>query len=436
MIFDKIKSLKSIPFHTPGHKRNTNLLGNDLPYELDVTEIEGFDNLHSPSGILLGLNQKINKLYDAKKSYALVNGSTVGILAAINSIVREDNTVLMARNCHKSVYSAVEISKAKAEYITPDYDEYGIAKGITAGQFEAKITEDIKLLVITSPTYEGVESDVDGICKIAHKHNIPVLIDAAHGAHLFEKYHNADIVIRGLHKTLPALTQCAAANIYGDLVDTKQFEYYLSIFETSSPSYVLLLSIEKCLDFINTDNNYICAYYKSLIDLYDISLNHLKVIKYDDIGKIIVFTGFTNISGYTLADKLREYNIEPEMATRDYIIAISTICDEPENINALKYALECIDKCLEGKSNTPNKLDYIPRKSCEAFELDNNIQAYSLDECINKVSAEYIWAYPPGIPIIVPGEIIDNRIIEYINNNVTEFNSTYGALPEKIYCQS
>ena len=378
MLYDEIKSNTKLPFHMPGHKRNTQMLGNDLPYDIDITEIKGFDNLHSPDGILLELNNKINKLYNAKQSYALVNGSTVGILAAISSVVSEGDTVLMARNCHKSVYNAVETAKAKAEYILPEYDEYGIAKGITAKQIENKLNNNIKLVVITSPTYEGVESEVGLICESAHKRGIPVLIDAAHGAHLFDHYHNADIVIRSLHKTLPALTQCAAANIYSDLVDCKKFEIKLSMFETSSPSYVLLSSIDKCVEFVS--DKIFDDYYSKLNDFYSIRLNNLKILKYDDICKIVVFTGLTNITGYELADKLRDYNIEPEMASRDYIIAISTICDSKENLNELKTVLETIDKTLSKREYTPNTITQLPKKAFNSFELSNNISAYDFED--------------------------------------------------------
>ncbi len=433
MLYDKLKNYNRIPFHMPGHKRNIKTLGIKLPYGLDITEVEGFDNLHSPNGILLELNNKINKLYNAKQSYALVNGSTVGILAAINSIVSEGDTVLMARNCHKSVYNAVEIAKAEVEYIMPDYDDFGIFRGITAAQVESGLNENIKLVIITSPTYEGVESEVDAICKTAHKRNIPVLIDAAHGAHLFDRYHNADVVIRGLHKTLPALTQCAAANLYGDLVEHKQFEIKLSMFETSSPSYVLLASIEKCIEFI--DSKKFDEYHTKLNNFYKINLNNLKVLKYDDIGKIVIFTGYTSISGYELADMLRDNNIEPEMAATDYVIALSSVCDSTENFNELKNVLTEIDSTLSVNDYNPNTISQLPKKKSNSFDI-KDIESTNLFDCIGKISAEYIWAYPPGIPIIVPGEIINKEIIDYIKNNKqTDFQSTYGQIPQKIYCK-
>ncbi|MBR1730956.1 MAG: PLP-dependent transferase, partial [Ruminococcus sp.] len=307
-------------------------------------------------------------------------------------------------------------------------------KGIRAEQVAGKISDKIKLIIITSPTYEGVESDIDAICKTAHKHNIPVLVDAAHGAHLFDKYHNADIVIRSLHKTLPALTQCAAANIYGNLINSKVFEIKLSMFETSSPSYVLLCSIEKCVDYIT--NNTSDEYYNNLCDFYNIKLSHLSIIKYDDSCKIVVFTGYSNISGYELADILRESNIEIEMASQDYIIAISSICDKAESLIAFKQALTLIDSKLEHGEYKSYTYSELPVKSCEAYEINRNIEAIDINSCAESISAEYIWAYPPGIPIIVPGEIINDNLIKYVNNQKeTDFQSTYSCLPEKIYCK-
>ena len=437
MIYDKIKALNKIPLHVPGHKRNTAFLGNKLPYDIDITEIEGFDNLHYPKGILSELNQKINSLYSAKSSYALVNGSTVGILAAIFSTVNEGDKVLIARNCHKSVYNALQIAKASAEYILPEFDEYGIAKGISSEQVKQKLTNDIKLIVITSPTYEGVESDVESICKLAHKHNIPVLVDAAHGAHLFKNYHCSDIVIRSLHKTLPALTQCAASNIYGDLIDCKKFEIALSVFETSSPSYVLLSSIDECIDFINNNQNAFKDYYALLNDFYGIKLKHLKILKYDDLGKIIVFTGYSNISGFELADLLRnKYNIEIEMAAPDYIVAVTSICDTKNTFDSFKSALQAIDIQLDKNDFSLNIPAYIPQKRCDSCNAGKESEAKSLDECFGRVSSEYIWAYPPGIPLIVPGEIFDKKLIEYLKtNSICNFQSTFGEFPEKIYCE-
>ena len=438
MLFDKLKSNNRIPLHMPGHKRNTELLGDKLPYDIDITEIKGFDNLHAPSGVIKEIQDKLKKIYHSKYSFALVNGSTVGILAAVLSVVKSGDTVLLARNCHKSVYNAIVLAKAKAVYIEPSYDEYGIARGITDKQVKEKLNSEIKLIIITSPTYEGVKSDINGICKLAHENNIPVLVDAAHGAHFFDEYSCADIVITSLHKTLPALTQCAAANIYGDSVDFKEFQIKLSMLETSSPSYVLLTSIDECADFILNNKTRFQKYSKILDDFYNIELNRLKLLKYDDRGKLVVFTGNSNFTGLQLSDVLRaEYNIEVEMSAKNYIVAMTSVCDSEENFTHFKNALLEIDRNLSVKSFCLNALPHLPTKVKDAHDVQKNT-CYPLYESVGKVSAEYIWAYPPGVPIVVPGEIITKDIINYILNSIesnVNIQSTYGEIPEKIYCQ-
>ncbi|MCH5298270.1 MAG: aminotransferase class I/II-fold pyridoxal phosphate-dependent enzyme [Ruminococcus sp.] len=438
MLFDKLKSNNRIPLHMPGHKRNIKLLGNNLPYEIDITEIEGFDNLHAPTGVIKKVQDKLGKIYRSNHSYALINGSTVGILAGVLSIVKENDTVLLARNCHKSVYNAIELAKANAVYIEPRYDEYGIALGVTTEQVKEKLSDEIKLIVITSPSYEGVKSDLYGICKLAHKNNIPVLIDAAHGAHFFDEYTCADIVITSLHKTLPALTQCAAANIYGDLVDYKEFQIKLSMLETSSPSYVLMTSIDECADFI-LNNKVQFGQYNNILDkFYNIKLKYLKLLKYDDRGKLVIFTGNTNLTGFALADLLRnDYNIEIEMTSKDYIVAMTSVCDTEENLIYFKNALVEIDRNLNASEFYSNITLQLPVKAKASYEIEKKAY-YPLDKSVGKVSAEYIWAYPPGVPIVVPGEIISMDIVDYVKKSIensVNIQSTYGEIPEKIYCQ-
>lgn len=437
MLFDKLKKLNSIPMHMPGHKRNTALLGDKLPYDIDITEINGFDNLHSPEGILKSLNDKINSIYNAKESFALVNGSTVGIIAAVSALVKQGDTVLVARNCHKSVYNAVALAKANVNYIQPDFDKYGIAKAISPESVKNALTSDTKLLILTSPTYEGVESDIDKICEIAHNNNTLVLLDAAHGAHLFDSYHSADIVIRSLHKSLPALTQCAVANIYGDRADAKAFAVMLSVFETSSPSYVLLASIDECCDFILNNKSLFDEYYERLNRFYsETRPEKLRLLRFYDSGKLVVFTGCTDILGFKLADILRnEYNIEVEWANKDYILCVTSVCDTQKTFDSFSKAITEIDSELNNKDFTLNIISELPKKVREAYETGET-ESYNLIDCIGKVSAEYIWAYPPGIPLIVPGEELSREIIEFFKSDTeTSFCSTFGEFPEKIRCQ-
>lgn len=444
MLYDKLKSNSKIPFHMPGHKRNTKFLKNKFPYELDITEIDGFDNLHNPTGVIKEIEDKAKEIYNSDNSFILVNGSTVGILAGVTSVLNRGDNVLIARNCHKSVYNAVELSGANLHYIMPETDDYGIFKPVNLAVLKSKIDEILpRLIVITSPTYEGVCSDIEGICNLAHAHNIPVLLDAAHGAHMYELGNAADVVIMSLHKTLPALTQCAVAHINGNLVNARDFRIKLSVFETSSPSYVLMASIEECLNYITslafefTTAKYALKRFKLNYELE--KLKYLKLLQCDDINKLIIYTGLSSINGIELSEKLRnEYNIEVEMASTLYVVLITTEFDDYKNYKLLSAALKKIDNSLD-KANYRKQIPLLlPKKQCNPFEVKNK-KAVELNLSAGKVCCEYIWAYPPGIPLIVPGEVISDQLIKSIKKYLSDgvnIQSTYNEIPEKIYCQS
>ena len=457
-----------LPMHMPGHKRNIKLLGEKLPYKIDITEIEGFDDLHHPKSIIKEIEEKAKKIYKSKKSFILVNGSTCGILAGIRSVVNYGDKVLVARNSHKSVYNAIEVNCLNPIYVLPKIDKYGINKNVEANDIE-KILEknkDIKLVIITSPTYEGVLSDIKAIVNIAHKYKVPVLVDEAHGAHLkfmensnFEALNcGADIVIQSLHKTLPALTGTAILHIKGNLVKEEDVRRELSIFETSSPSYILISSIDECLDFIERNGKKLFLdYQENLKYFYNeaktlkkfkvlgnelLSNNNKKNIeeiekKLYDFGKIVVITKNTNITGKELSDILRkDYKIEVEMASTYYIIAMTSICDNKESFERLLNALKEIDLKLK-KVVEDNSASYeiqLPKKEMKINEALNS-KKFMLENYKNlegKISKEYIFAYPPGIPIITPGEVFDKNIIniieKYMKANI-ELRSTFDKFP-------
>lgn len=442
MLLKKLKSNNKIPFHMPGHKRNTHILGNELPYNIDITEIDGFDNLHNPTGILKEVNKKLAELYHSKQSFMLVNGSTGGILSAISTLVSEGDNVLIPRNCHKSVYNGIELVRGKIHYISPAFDEYGIFEKIEPLEVEKALrSKHFKLLILTSPTYEGVISDINEISDIAHKYNTLVLVDGAHGAHLFDYYKEckADVVVVSLHKTLPALTQCAAINVYSDRVDVRLLQNRLAVFQTSSPSYVLMSSIESCIDFVNYNTNLFADYQNRLNQFYlkCNSLSNLKLIKYDDLGKVVVFTGNCNITGSKLSSILRdEFNIEVEMACTDYIVAMTSVCDTADNFNALANALLSIDKRLSYRKFNNTNTFIIPQKYCEPFEVDGDSELADFSNAVNNISCEYVFAYPPGIPILVPGEVISESVVDLVNyylSNQVDIYSDFGNMPDKIF---
>ena len=174
------------PFHMPGHKRNPFSVDGEFPFERDITEIEDFDNLHHPEGIIKEAQEAAARLYHVKESFYSVNGSTAALLAAISASVKKGGQILMARNCHKSVYHALYLRDLHPTYIYPQlYENLGISGGISPSRVERALEEnkEIEAVLITSPTYDGVVSDIRGIAEIAHQYNIPLIVDEAHGAH-------------------------------------------------------------------------------------------------------------------------------------------------------------------------------------------------------------------------------------------------------------
>jgi arginine/lysine/ornithine decarboxylase len=456
------------PMHMPGHKRNAAMLGSGLPYGIDITEIDGFDNLHDTRGILKELALQAAKLYGSKSAFPLVNGATGGILAAVRSACRPGDTVLMARNCHQSAYNAVLINRLKPVYLQPEIDAATGICGSIAPEHAARAIEkhrDATLVVVTSPTYEGVVSDIGSICDAAHRFSIPVLVDAAHGAHLgFSKSFppdpvrsGADIAVVSLHKTLPALTQCALALFNSDLFDETQLRAALSIFQTSSPSYVLLSSIDACVRILQEEKESLFdAYVRNLaaLDAAASGLKHLKILCHGsdtpdrhpaffgfDPGKLVVRTRGTDLSGPALMSLLRsEHRIELEMACADYAVALTSICDEAESFRRLADALLDIDgkvraRPYDGGGSADSRLPFQALPPYEAAALEG--VSVSPDAAEGMMSLEYVWAYPPGIPLVVPGEIIGTEMIAEMRRLAgagIALKSTKGALPESIYC--
>lgn len=415
---NELDNLDRYPFHMPGHKRNPKF--DIIGAEIDITEIDGFDNLHSPNGVILDIENRLSRLYKSRKSFLMVNGSTVGILSAIFAVCDEGDKIIVARNCHKSVFNACFLRKLRIIYIEPEFDnENGFYREVKQETIDKAIAEnqDAKAIVITSPTYEGITSNINS--------SLPLIVDSAHGAHLFNSYPKGDIVISSLHKTLPALTQTAVANIYNDIF-TDRFKLYLDIFETSSPSYILMASVDKCLDYIE----------KHGYELSDFNpkLKKLKQIEVDDKSKIVISTANTNISGVELADILRnEYRIEVEMASINYVILITTIGDETPYIRALSNALAEIDRRLELQSNKGITKPTCP-KEIQVIEYGISVERDFISS-VGFRSNEFVYAYPPDIPILCPNEIITQEICNYIieaSQNGVNLISESGLVPNKI----
>lgn len=479
-LYDRLSDYSSrnyYPMHMPGHKRNTRLLHMTDPYNIDITEIDGFDNLHHAEGILKAGMERAGVLYGSAHTDYLIGGSTSGILTGISACTRKGDKVLAARNSHKSVYNAIYLNELEPVYIYPRIiPDYGISGGISPKNIEEMLIKhpDIKLVIITSPTYEGVLSDVKAIAEIVHRFDIPLMVDEAHGAHLGfgggllknSVSLGADIVIHSIHKTLPAFTQTALIHTNGILVDYEEVKRYLSIYQTSSPSYILMSGIEQCITLLEEKGpelfaeyqKRLCTFYKRVSELKYLKVLTDQVVKENgffqfDSSKIIVSTRRTNFNGTWLYDLLLHYyRIQMEMKAKDYVLGMTSVADTKEGFNRLGDALLEADKEIE------YSLEKLKRKSRgitvpESFngQVFTDTGAFAeqvpperimlchealkrpgkvilLSESIGRISAEYIYLYPPGIPLLVPGEKINGELLNRINGYQKDGLSLQGLL--------
>ena len=415
-IYSKLKEYSKsdyYPFHMPGHKRRNMEFVN--PYEIDITEIEGFDDLHhpEPDGLLTLAQEEAASIYGSKKSFFLVNGSSAGILAAICASIEKGKKLLMAKNCHKSAYHATYLREIDTDYLLPDWMEGWECFGqVSPKSLEEKLknTPQIQVFIMVSPTYEGVISDIESIAKICHKYQVLLIVDEAHGAHLNFGLQwpksalecGADIVIQSLHKTLPSLTQTAILHVGSNRVDCDKVKFFLDIFQSSSPSYVFMASIQECIRLMNEKGKELFDFYwKNLQELRSKLrlLENLQLLEGNhlDESKIVIGTFKMGWNARRLYEELlTDYYLQAEMATENYVILMTTVNDSEEGFKRLLDALY--------------EIDSKPIDNCNEEKKDH----LDFSECIGKKSINYVYTYPPGIPILVPGEKITRESIEQI----------------------
>ncbi len=559
------------PLHMPGHKRRISHFGD--PFAIDITEIDGFDDLHHAQGILLEAQRRAARLYGAEETYYLVNGSTCGILTAVAASTTKGSRILMARNSHKSCYHAAFLNDLHVTYVYPPVAEMDAAAasaysvsgegtltasahsvsgegtltasarsvsgeetltasarsvsdggvlragkgcGICGSIRPEDIAEalrqnpDIRAVLVTSPTYDGVVSDIGAIAEAVHNAGAILIVDEAHGAHFgMHPYFprralacGADIVINSLHKTLPSLTQTALLHVQGDRVDREKLRKYLDIYQTSSPSYVLMAGMDACIRLLEEQGRELFDTFaerleqmrgelrrklrilrlidgacsqgrneagQSIADLRDAELPKNELIYDFDRSKVLISTERCEMTGPQLADILRKkYHLESEMAAANYVTAIMTIADEQEGFDRLAAALLEIDTKLtaESKNALPEnsekrynaQQEYCTSKNALPENLEKRYDVQQ-EHCVSKnvltrstetrtdpdilgsrnygnedalsirqaqecpteqmllsdsagrISAEYIYLYPPGIPLLVPGERIAEELL-------------------------
>lgn len=428
-----------VPMHMPGHKRIPPFAMND-PYRIDVTEVDGTDDLHRPCGIIREQMDEIKSVYGTIESYLLVNGSTCGMLAAVSACCRRGDRVLMDRNCHRCVYHAVYLLELEPVYLYRETEqETGILLGLSVEDVKREWRGDFSCVILTSPTYEGVVSDIAGIAEFVHRQEIPLIVDQAHGAHLAWWKRSgghvetavsagADLVVESLHKTLPALTQTGLLHICSRRVEQDLVERYLDIYETSSPSYVLMASMSQCLQWMMEESGkYFADFEKRLAGFAENALKWKSLRLWDhpskEPSKLIVCSPAGAISGVRLAEiLLQKYGVQVEMAAPGYVIAMTSLCDSEENFSRLAHALEEIDR----KAGDAGGSDCMRNVGIGSIRAVKNRKAYpamnapwvncALGASRGRISAEYAFIYPPGIPFLVPGEEITDEVLDRIRH--------------------
>lgn len=356
------------PFHMPGGKRSC-LLSNEIA-KYDVTEIEGLDDLRNPTGIIKDLEKGWSNLYKAGSAHLLVNGSTCGNLSMIFAATQQGGTILVVGKHHWSVENAAEIRQLKVRYLQTDSYKEGFDKPANPLEIKQELDKytDIQCVLLTSPTYEGVVSDIGAISKTVHDYGIPLIVDCAHGAHLGitegwddgrAKLWNtnpiacgADYVVVSLHKTLPVMgqTSLVMTSRENDFVDDERLKHYINIFQTSSPSYVLMSSASAALKLLIAKGKEKLEKLQKELNVFiqdNKDLKNLKILDYDSIelSKIIISTKKHKSNGFKTEERLRtNYSLFLEKATEDYIIAMTSINDSTEGFERLTYALHDIDR--------------------------------------------------------------------------------------------
>ena len=448
----KLADSDMYPLHMPGHKRNLESTPLKGAFRCDITEIDGFDNLHDETGIILEAEKRANDLYKADETFFLVNGSTCGVLSALSAAVPEGGTVLTARGSHKSFYHGAYLRHLDIEYLPVKMiDKYGIFDGYTADEVEMALDNPGRkpdAVFITSPTYEGKCSEIRKIAKVCHKRNIPLIVDAAHGAHfgLSEGLPEsavkagADIVIHSLHKTLPSMTQTALIHVQGSIVDKSLLKRFLRIYQSSSPSYVLMASIDLCIkELLENRDRYAKALldYRKKLDRGTAECRKVRIIgtnELEDPSKVLIFVDSDEMTGHELYDILREeYGLQLEMAGERYALAIITGWDTAGGIDRLTKAICEIDKRLKGSEKSGVKktaAEDLPQKDMPLYKAwDAEHESIELDKAIGRTAGDFVNLYPPGIPMIVPGEVIDKRLIDRIKGCIDQ-----GLNVQGIYC--
>lgn len=439
-----------VSFHTPGHKNGRGIdpklrsfTGRNL-YYMDVTVFPEVDSLHDPQGPIKKAQQLMARAYGVEHSLFLVNGSSSGNMIMLMSACAPGDSVIISRNAHKSTMAGVVLSGVWPIWIQPKVDQnLDILFDSSFEQIRDALDQypEAKAVFVTSPTYNGVTTDLVKIAELCHSRGKILLVDEAHGPHL--KFHKnlpisaveagADMCVQSTHKILSALSQGSVLHIQSDLVDISRVRHIVSMVQTTSPQYVTLASLdmarrqavmqgEKMLGRvmkwgeegrarINTLKNITCITRKDIQDRgYDM-----------DVTKLTINVTRTGLSGNEVEDILAEkYKVQVDAADLFNMIAIMGIGSDRSDVDRLTDALAEIDHKYHGAAQ--NWLLEIPTLTTEMVMLPRDVflsaknKRVPLSKAAGHISAQTLTPYPPGIPVLIPGERITQNIVDYLQH--------------------
>ncbi|MFT9497018.1 aminotransferase class I/II-fold pyridoxal phosphate-dependent enzyme [Anaerosolibacter sp.] len=437
-----------VSFHVPGHKSGKiyerfnykNFTGQLL--SMDITEIPGADNLHAPEEMIREAQERAAKFYKADQTFFLVDGTSCGIIAMLMAVANPGDKVIVPRDCHKSVIHGLILGNITPIYIQPEvWAEKGISMGVRPEAVEKALKEcpEAKAVLITYPNYYGVCSDIEAIATIVHKYDKILLVDEAHGSHfnLSELLPipaleaGADIAVQSTHKTLPAFTQASMLHVRSEKIDIHRLKVMLAMQQSTSPSYLLMASLDMARFIAESEGKFLMSHLLGHIEAFKSQVEQsgkIKILgkteaeahgaKSVDPTKILIDMINPGIQGTVLEELLRtKYHIQLELANINIALAVATIGNERNDFDRLAHGLLNIK---DGKGiahkriETPlysyqlPKMKLTPRQSIYMKKT-----TVDFTDSSGKISGEYIIPYPPGIPILCPGEELTTEVIEY-----------------------
>ena len=439
------------PFYTPGHKRGQSiakplkdLLGKQV-FRADLPELPELDNLFAPESVILAAQELAAAAFGGDRTWFLANGSTSGVIAAILATCNPGDILILPRTVHQSAISGLILSGAVPVFITPDYDvALDIAHCITPEAVRIALADypTAKAVLMVSPTYYGACGDVSAIAQLAHNHSIPLIVDEAHGAHF--AFHadlpisalqaGADVAVQSTHKTLSALTQAAMMHVQGGLVDRDRLSKSLALVQSTSPSYLLLASLDAARwqmatqgEALMTHTLHLAKQARSQIDqipnLATLSRHHATTPGFVDFDatRLTVTVSGLGIDGFTADDILNtQLGVTAEFPSLQHLTFIISLGNTAADIEQLISAFE---KLAKQSSQTQN-LKLKTQNFSSLFPLPSSLsprdaffaatETLAIAHAINRISAELVCPYPPGIPVLIPGEMVTEPAIAYL----------------------